>query len=53
MEEKKKPRSVRLESELSQWVKEQAKAGDRSFNAELVRIVRQAKEIAEQKQTTA
>lgn len=43
-----KPYPVRLEPELSQWVKEQAKAGDRSMNAELVRIVRQAREAAEQ-----
>ena len=38
------PLSVRLEPELSQWVRKQAKAGDRSINAELNRIVRQAKE---------
>ena len=46
------PYPLRLDPDLSQWVKERAKAGDRSMNAELVRIVRQAKE-AEQKQTTA
>ena len=40
---------LRLELELSQWVKERAKAGDRSINAELIRIVRQAKEETEQK----
>ena len=45
-----KPYPVRLEPELSQWVKERAKAGDRSMNAELVRIVREAKEAEEQKQ---
>lgn len=45
------PFPVRLEPELSQWVKERAKAGDRSMNAELIRIVRQAKETAEQQQT--
>lgn len=48
--ERVKPYPVRLEPELSQWVKERAKAGDRSMNAELVRIVRQAKEAEEQKQ---
>jgi hypothetical protein len=47
-----KPYPLRLEPELSQWVKERAKAGDRSMNAELIRIVRQAKE-AQQKQTAA
>ena len=45
--------SLRLEPDLSRWVKERAKAGDRSMNAELIRIVRQAKETAEQKQTEA
>jgi len=43
--------SLRLDSDLSQWVKERAKAGDRSMNAELIRIVRQAKEATDQKQT--
>ena len=47
--ERVKPYPVRLDNELSQWVKERAKAGDRSMNAELVRIVRQAKEAEEQK----
>ncbi len=45
-----KPYPVRLEPDLAQWVREQAKAGDRSINAELVRIVRKAKEETEQKQ---
>jgi hypothetical protein len=44
---------LRLDQELNQWVKEQAKTNDRSMNAELVRIVRQAKEATEQKQTAA
>lgn len=48
-----KPYPVRLEPDLSKWVKERAKDGDRSMNAEFIRIVRQAKEAAEQKQTTA
>ena len=47
--ERVKPYPVRLDHKLSQWVKERAKAGDRSMNAELVRIVRQAKEAEEQK----
>ena len=50
--ERVKPYPVRLDHELSQWVKERAKAGDRSMNAELIRIVRQAKE-AEQTYYTA
>jgi hypothetical protein len=41
---------LRLDPELYKWVKERAKDGDRSINAELVRIVRQAKEAIEQKQ---
>ena len=41
---------LRLDEDLSTWVKERAKAGDRSINAELIRIVRQAKEAIEQKQ---
>ena len=48
-----KPYPLRLEPDLSQWVKARAKAGDRSMNAELIRIVRQAKEAEEQKQTAA
>lgn len=46
-EQRPKPYPLRLEPELSQWVKERAKAGDRSMNAELIRIVRQAKEVEE------
>ncbi len=49
-EQRQKPYPVRLGDELSRWVKDQAKAGDRSMNAELIRIVRRAKEEAEQKQ---
>jgi len=39
---------VRLAPELSKWVKDRAKAGDRSLNAEINRLVRQAKETEEQ-----
>lgn len=48
----KQPKSypLRLEPELNQWVKDRAKAGDRSLNAEINRLVRQAKEESEQKQ---
>lgn len=44
------PYPLRLEAELIKWVKEQAKAEDRSINAELIRIVRQAKEAKEKTQ---
>jgi hypothetical protein len=40
---------LRLDAELSLWVKARAKAEDRSFNAELNRIIRKAKEAEEQK----
>ena len=43
-----KAHPVRLEPELSQWVKDRAKAGDRSLNAEINRIVRQTKEAEQQ-----
>ncbi len=39
-----KPYPVRLEPELSQWVKERAKDGDRSINAEINRLIKQARE---------
>jgi len=52
MNDRKKPQEraypVRLESELSLWVRERAKSGDRSINAEINRIVRQAKEAEDQ-----
>lgn len=47
-----RPYPVRLAPELSKWVKDRAKAGDRSINAEINRVLRQAKEASEQKQTT-
>ena len=53
MNEKKPPRSIRLEPELDSWLKVQAKAGDRSMNAEINRLIRQVKEASEQKQTAA
>ena len=36
--------SLRLDPDLSQWVKAQAKDNDRSINAEINRLIRQAKE---------
>ena len=47
-----RPYPVRLTPELAQWVKARAKAGDRSLNAEINRLIRQAKE-AEQTYYTA
>jgi hypothetical protein len=37
---------LRLEPELSKWVKELAKANDRSINAEISRIIRRAQETS-------
>lgn len=52
MSDRKKPQAraypVRLDPELAEWMKDRAKAGDRSLNAEINRTLRQAKE-AEQK----
>ena len=39
---------LRLEPELKQWIKGKAKAADRSFNAEINRTLRQAKEAEEE-----
>lgn len=43
MMDKKILRSIRLETELDEWLKKKAKAGDRSLNAEINRTLRQAK----------
>lgn len=53
--EEKRMRSypLRLDAELSLWVKARAKAEDRSFNAELNRIVRKAKEAEQHKPSEA
>ena len=40
------PYPLRLSHELSQWVKEQATANDRSINAEIARIIRRAQETS-------
>lgn len=47
----KTPYPLRLPADLREWAEQQAKANDRSLHAELVRLVRQAKDVAEQKQT--
>ncbi|UJS23516.1 hypothetical protein [Thiothrix winogradskyi] len=39
---------LRLEPELKQWVREKAKAEDRSFNAQINRFIKKIKEIEEQ-----
>lgn len=41
---------LRLEPELKQWVKQRAKGGDRSVNAEINRTLRQVKESEETEQ---
>jgi len=49
------PYPLRLEPELSQWVKEQAMTNDRSINAEISRIIRRAQEtsrITREKETS-
>jgi hypothetical protein len=38
------PYPLRLENDLSKWVKERAKDNDRSINAEINRLIKQAKE---------
>ena len=40
---------LRLDLELSQWVKERARIGDRSINAEINRMLRKLKEATEEK----
>lgn len=50
-----KPYPLRLEPELSQWVKEQAITNDRSINAEISRIIRRSQEtsrITREKETS-
>lgn len=42
------PYPLRLEDDLSQWVRDQAKAGDRSMNAQINRLIRNAKESGNQ-----
>jgi predicted HicB family RNase H-like nuclease len=48
-----KKTQARIPADVHQWLTERAKQNDRSMNAELIRILRQAKEAAEQKQTAA
>lgn len=53
MKEKRLPRSIRLEPEIEKWLIDKAKADDRSFNAEVNRLLRQAKEEREKIQRAA
>ncbi len=46
-----KPYPLRLEPELNQWVKVRAKDSDRSVNAEINRLLRQAKENEQKAQS--
>jgi hypothetical protein len=42
------PFPLRLDPDLSQWVKARAKDNDRSINAEINRLIKQAKEAEKQ-----
>ncbi|MDD5393144.1 MAG: hypothetical protein PHE17_09015 [Thiothrix sp.] len=53
MKDKKPPRSIRLDTDVDAWVKDRAKDSDRSVNAEINRLLRQAKEADEQKAQAA
>ena len=44
MKDKKVLRSVRIEQEVDEWLKKKASDGDRSFNAEVNRQLRKAKD---------
>lgn len=48
-----KPYTLRLEPELSQWVKEKAKTEDRSFNAQINRFIKKMKELEEEQKQQA
>ena len=49
--ETEKRTQVRMPGDVHQWLTHRAKQNDRSMNAELIRILKQAKEATEQKQT--
>lgn len=53
MKKQQTPYPLRLEHDLSEWVRDQAKAGDRSINAQLNRLIRQAKEGMNKRTLTA
>lgn len=44
MTERIKPYPLRLEPDLLSWIKSKAEQGDRSINAQINRLIRQAKE---------
>ena len=47
-EKQQKSYPLRLEHELQQWVKERARDNDRSINAEINRLIKQAREAEKQ-----
>ena len=44
MKEEKSLRSIRLSKDVDEWLKKKAKEGDRSFNAEVNRQLKKAKD---------
>ena len=44
MKEEKSLRSIRLNKDVDEWLKKKAKEGDRSFNAEVNRQLKKAKD---------
>lgn len=46
-----KPYPLRMADELKTWIQQRAKSNDRSVNAELNRLIKQAKEAEEGSQT--
>ena len=45
--------SLRLDPDLSEWIKARAKDNDRSINAEINRLIKQAREEKEKTQRAA
>jgi predicted HicB family RNase H-like nuclease len=49
MTESEKRTQVRMPTEVHQWLTHRAKQNDRSMNAELIRILKEAKEATDKK----
>lgn len=49
MNEKQPPTSFRLKPDIRLWLSEKARAGDRSLNSEVNRLLRKVKESEERK----